>query len=41
MKVDIIGVALFGIVIAIVVNQITDSNKVSVGSGVSEEDEEL
>lgn len=41
MKVDIIGVALFGIVIAIIVNQITDSNKVSVGSGVSEEDEEL
>lgn len=41
MKVDIIGVASFGIVIAIVVNQITDSNKVSLGSGVSEEDEEL
>ena len=40
MKVDIIGVALFGIVIATVINQLQDSNKATV-NGFEEEDEEL
>lgn len=41
MKVDIIGVALFGIVIAIVMNQLTSTDNKSANSAVSGEDEEL
>lgn len=41
MKVDIIGVALFGVVIAILMNQITSSDNKSVNSAISGEDEEL